>query len=144
MMLTTKGRYAVMAMVDIARHANGKTVTLSDVSVRQGITIAYLEQLFSRLKRAGLVKSVRGPGGGYLLARDSEQINVAEVILAADETIKMTRCETTGCSISGAKCLTHDLSQQIYGYLNAISLEDVLTGKCCVDEEAQEEVALSS
>ena len=92
MKLSTKGRYAVMAMVDLARHAQAKPVSLSDIATRQEISLSYLEQLFARLRRAGLVKSVRGPGGGYRLARGSAETRVSEIILAVDEPIKATRC----------------------------------------------------
>lgn len=133
MMLTTKGRYAVMAMVDIARHCNGSPVTLAEIALRQGITTAYLEQLFARMRKCGLVKSVRGPGGGYLLARNKDEITVADIICAADEPMKMTRCKSTGCAIKGTKCLTHDLwdglSAQIQNYLSSISLQDVCEGR---------------
>ena len=96
MKLSTKGRYAVMAMVDLARHAQAKPVSLSDIATRQEISLSYLEQLFARLRRAGLVKSVRGPGGGYRLARGSAETRVSEIILAVDEPIKATRCTEMG------------------------------------------------
>lgn len=133
MMLTTKGRYAVMALVDIAMHSSdAKPTSLASIAERQGITVPYLEQLFSRLKAAGLVKSVRGPGGGYRLFTEAQDISVAAVIDAVDEPIKMTRCEQKnghGCLSTRARCLTHDLwdglSQHIYHYLASVSLEDV-------------------
>jgi Rrf2 family iron-sulfur cluster assembly transcriptional regulator len=132
-MLTTKGRYAVMALVDMALNSEGKPMTLAGIAERQGITVAYLEQLFSRLRKSELVRSVRGPGGGYLLARPVGEINVAEVIKASDETIKITRCSSQGCSPQGAKCLTHDLwsglGKSIDDYLSSISLDDVCSGK---------------
>src|SRR6202043_2017970 len=98
--LSTKGRYAVMAMVDLARHAQAKPVSLSDIATRQEISLSYLEQLFARLRRAGLVISARGPGGGYRLTRGSADTRVSEIILAVDEPIKATRCTergVTGC-----------------------------------------------
>ena len=98
MKLSTKGRYAVMAMVDLARHAQAKPVSLSDIATRQEISLSYLEQLFARLRRAGLVKSVRGPGGGYRLTRGSADTRVSEIILAVDEPIKATRCTEMGAS----------------------------------------------
>src|SRR6185369_12816722 len=109
MMLTTKGRYAVTALVDMAgcgRFVEGqKPVTLAEISARQEITVAYLEQIFSKLKNAGLVKSVRGPGGGYVLARCSNEIKIADIINAVEEKIKMTRCGShkteTGCKVGG-------------------------------------------
>ena len=92
MKLSTKGRYAVMAMADLAQRSGGRPVALAEVAVRQEISLSYLEQLFGRLRRGGLVKSVRGPGGGYMLARDPEQMRIADIILAVDEPIKATRC----------------------------------------------------
>lgn len=135
-MLTTKGRYAVMAMVDVAMYGQGKPVTLADIAERQEITQAYLEQLFSKLKKAGLVESVRGPGGGYLLAHDCNMITIADIILAQEEKIKMTRCNHShqGCMSNKARCLTHDvwagLSENIYSYLSGITLARV----CSCDE----------
>lgn len=139
MKLSSKGRYAAMAMVDLAFHlradpATGKVapIPLADIAERQEISLSYLEQLFGRLRRSGLVKSVRGPGGGYLLARAAEQIRVADVILAVDEPIKATRCRqgsAKGCLGKSGRCLTHDLweelGHQIHLYLNAVSLADV-------------------
>jgi Rrf2 family iron-sulfur cluster assembly transcriptional regulator len=134
--LSTKGRYAVMAMVDLARHAQAKPVSLSDIAARQEISLSYLEQLFARLRRAELVKSVRGPGGGYRLARTSADTRVSEIILAVDEPIKATRCTemgASGCRADRSKCLTHDLweelGNQIHLFLNSVSLSDVLERK---------------
>ena len=136
MKLSTKGRYAVMAMVDLARHAQAKPVSLSDIATRQEISLSYLEQLFARLRRAGLVKSVRGPGGGYRLARGSAETRVSEIILAVDEPIKATRCTemgATGCRADRSKCLTHDLweelGNQIHMFLSSVTLLDVLERK---------------
>ena len=133
MKLSTKGRYAVMAMVDLARHAQAKPVSLSDIATRQEISLSYLEQLFARLRRAGLVKSVRGPGGGYRLARASAETRVSEIILAVDEPISATRCTEmghTGCRADRSKCLTHDLweelGHQIHAFLSSVTLLDVL------------------
>jgi Rrf2 family iron-sulfur cluster assembly transcriptional regulator len=130
--LSTKGRYAVMAMADLAHHSNGKPVSLADVAQRQEISLSYLEQLFGRLRRGGLVSSVRGPGGGYLLARTPEQMRVADIILAVDEPIKATRCSPgspSGCHSHKGRCLTHDLweelGNQIYLFLSAVTLADV-------------------
>jgi Rrf2 family iron-sulfur cluster assembly transcriptional regulator len=132
--LSTKGRYAVMAMVDLATQTNGKPIALADVAERQEISLSYLEQLFGRLRRGHLVKSVRGPGGGYLLARDASEIRVADVIMAVDEPIKATRCtpgSPSGCQGRQQRCLTHDLweelGNQIYLFLSTVSLEDVAT-----------------
>ncbi len=136
MILTTKGRYAVMAMVDLALHQKERPVGLAAIADRQEIPLAYLEQIFAKLKRAGLVASVRGPGGGYTLATASEKISVAAIVSAAEENIKITRCAehgTTGCMADKSRCLTHDLweglGHQIYGYLNAITLADVVGRK---------------
>jgi Rrf2 family iron-sulfur cluster assembly transcriptional regulator len=134
--LSTKGRYAVMAMVDLARHAQSKPVSLSDIAGRQEISLSYLEQLFARLRRAELVKSVRGPGGGYRLARASTETRVSEIILAVDEPISATRCTemgTPGCRTDRSKCLTHDLweelGNQIHMFLASVTLADVLERK---------------
>ncbi len=131
--LSTKGRYAVMAMVDLAAHGNGKPVTLADIAERQTISLSYLEQLFGKLRRAGQVRSVRGPGGGYLLADAAARIRVADIILAVDEPIRATRCAVgspRGCTGQKGRCLTHDLweelGNQIYLFLSAISLQDVV------------------
>ena len=134
MKLSTKGRYAVMAMVDLATQSDGKPIALADVAERQEISLSYLEQLFGRLRRNQLVKSVRGPGGGYLLARDAAEIRVADVIMAVDEPIKATRCtpgSPSGCQGRQQRCLTHDLweelGNQIYLFLSSVSLDDVAT-----------------
>ena len=123
--LSTKGRYAVMAMVDHARHAQAKPVSLSDIAQRQEISLSYLEQLFARLRRAELVKSVRGPGGGYRLARTSSETRVSEIILAVDEPIKATRCTemgATGCRADRSKCLTHDLWEELGNQIHQLGL----------------------
>jgi Rrf2 family iron-sulfur cluster assembly transcriptional regulator len=126
MRLTTKGRYAVTAMLDLALHATEKPVPLADISARQGISLSYLEQLFARLRKQGLVDSARGPGGGYKLSRGAKQIAVADVINAIDEKVNVTRCEGAGDCQNGEPCLTHelwdDLSQQINKFLTEISL----------------------
>ncbi|MDR3498070.1 MAG: Rrf2 family transcriptional regulator [Parvibaculum sp.] len=137
MKLTTKGRYAVMAMADLARHGTGKPVALADIAERQEISLSYLEQLFAKLRRGDLVKSVRGPGGGYLLARIADEIRISDVILAVDEPIKATRCELgspKGClGQSSSRCITHDLweelSHQIQVFLSSVSLGDVINGR---------------
>ena len=132
MKLTTKGRYAVMAMVDLSLHGNhGGPVNLADIAARQEISLSYLEQLFARLRQAGLVQSVRGPGGGYRLCGVPGAVRIAEIISAVDEDLKATRCEnplTAGC-LRGSKCLTHDLwdalGQQMAVYLSGVTLADV-------------------
>lgn len=133
MRLSTKGRYAVMALVDLATNSQGRPVSLADISGRQEISLSYLEQLFAKLRRAGLVKSVRGPGGGYLLARAADDTRIADAILAVDEPIRATRCKpntATGCHSDKSRCLTHDLweelSRQIHLFLSSVSLADVV------------------
>ena len=132
MILSTKGRYAVMAMVDLARQPAAAPVPLAAIAERQEIPLAYLEQIFARLKRADLVSSVRGPGGGYKLARTATTTSIADIIHASEEEMKMTRCEThshTGCMASKERCLTHDLweglSTHIQTYLEGITLADI-------------------
>lgn len=130
MKLTTKGRYAVTAMLDVALKPDSVPVTLADISERQGISLSYLEQLFSKLRKAGLVRSVRGPGGGYLLGRSADEINIAEVILAVNEVIDATRCKGKANCDEGDACLTHNLwqqlSDQIETFLSEISLAKVI------------------
>jgi Rrf2 family iron-sulfur cluster assembly transcriptional regulator len=132
--LSTKGRYAVMAMVDLANSTSdrGKPISLSDIAARQAISLSYLEQLLSKLRRSGLVKSVRGPGGGYLLSRSYEDIRISDIVTAADEHLSATRCTSgsaEGCNADKSRCLTHDLwdelTNQIVMYLNSVSLADV-------------------
>jgi Rrf2 family iron-sulfur cluster assembly transcriptional regulator len=131
--LTTKGRYAVTAMLDLAYHSEKKPVTLTDIAKRQEISLSYLEQLFARLRRSGMVEGVRGPGGGYQLSRKADQISIAEIIAAVDETIDSTRCGGKANCQSAQPCLTHDLwmglSDQIRHYLDSITLQDVLLRK---------------
>lgn len=136
MKLSTKGRYAVMAMVDLAQNGAGEPVTLADIAARQAISLSYLEQLFAKLRRAGLVESVRGPGGGYRLAEPSDDIRISEVIVAVDEPIRTTGCKpgtALGCINKSSRCLTHDLweelGHQIHGYLSSVSLADVCAGR---------------
>src|SRR5262245_44990771 len=132
MRLSTKGRYAVMAMVDLAQHSGGNPVSLAEIAERQEISLSYLEQLFAMLRKVGLVKSVRGPGGGYLLAHDRGETRIADIILAVDEPIRATRCAPgapVGCRGNRTRCLTHDLweelGNQIHLYLSSVSLADV-------------------
>jgi len=126
MRLSTKGRYAVTAMLDLAiHHANGP-VTLADISENQGISLSYLEQLFARLKKHGLVEGLRGPGGGYRLSRKPDDISVAEVITAIGEGIDATQCAGNENCQDGERCLTHELwtklGNEIYAFLNGITL----------------------
>ena len=132
MKLSTKGRYAVMALVDLASQSDGRPVALADIAERQEISLSYLEQLFAKLRRGGLVRSVRGPGGGYLLARTADDTRVSDAILAVDEPIRATRCKSgsaAGCRSNKSRCLTHDLweelGNQIHVFLSSVSLADV-------------------
>jgi Rrf2 family transcriptional regulator, iron-sulfur cluster assembly transcription factor len=128
--LTTKGRYAVTAMLDLAFHGNNRVVTLNDIAARQRISVSYLEQLFARLRRAGFVQGVRGPGGGYQLRKPANAISVADIISAVNEQIDATRCGGKANCHENHACLTHDLwmglSEQIEDYLSQITLQDVL------------------
>ena len=133
MKLSTKGRYAVMAMVDLARQDGSGPVALSDIAERQDISLSYLEQLFGKLRKSAQVKSVRGPGGGYLLARHPSEMRISDIILAVDETIKATRCtpgSPEGCRTDRSRCLTHDLWEELgiqsFSFLNSVSLDDVI------------------
>ncbi|WP_292053087.1 MULTISPECIES: Rrf2 family transcriptional regulator [unclassified Brevundimonas] len=137
MRLSTKGRYAVMAMADLARNGADRAVSLAEIATRQEISLSYLEQLFARLRKADLVKSVRGPGGGYRLARPAADTWVADIVLAVDEPIRATRCENHvkagGCMMAGERCITHnlweDLGAEIHRYLSSVSLDDVVTNR---------------
>ena len=130
MRLTTKGRYAVTAMLDLAIHQGKGPITLADIAQRQGISLSYLEQLFAKLRKSSLVTSVRGPGGGYNLARSPAEIHVAEVIAAVDESVDTTRCGGAHNCQNNGPCLTHDLwhdlSDRIYEHLNKISLQQLV------------------
>ena len=133
MKLSTKGRYAVMAMADLARQSDGRPVALADIADRQDISLSYLEQLFGKLRRGAQVKSVRGPGGGYMLARPADEMRVSDIILAVDETIKATRCtpgSPSGCQPDRSRCLTHDLweelGNQIHLFLSSVTLGDII------------------
>ena len=130
MRLTTKGRYAVTAMLDLALHQNQGSINLSDISGRQGISLSYLEQLFSKLRRSGLVTSARGPGGGYTLDKSLENISVSDVINAVNESVDATRCGGQKNCQGDDRCLTHDLweelSQQITNFLSSVTLSDLI------------------
>ncbi|MHB1514528.1 MAG: Rrf2 family transcriptional regulator [Acidiferrobacteraceae bacterium] len=140
MKLTTKGRYAVTAMLDLALHRREQVVSLSDIAARQDISLAYLEQLFARLRRSGLVESVRGPGGGYQLSLPPAEISVAEIIIAIDENIDATRCHGEENCHGDERCLTHqlwqELSERIYAFLDETTLGDLIS------RPAVQEVAL--
>jgi len=130
MKLSTKGRYAVTAMLDLAIHNTHGPVTLADISVNQGISLSYLEQIFARLRRGGLIEGTRGPRGGYRLARPAGEITVADIITAIDENMDATRCTGDQNCQEGEPCLTHelwtDLSRQIYAFLKGITLAQFL------------------
>lgn len=130
MKLTSKGRYAVTAMLDVALHSAKGPVPLADISERQEISLSYLEQLFARLRKEKLVDSVRGPGGGYKLGRDASDIAVGQVIRAVDESVDATRCHGMADCQGGERCLTHslwqDLSDRISIFLNGISLGELM------------------
>jgi len=131
MRLTTKGRYAVTAMLDLSLNYGAGSITLADISERQSISLSYLEQLFSKLRKHKLVSSARGPGGGYKLSRPAEEITVFDVISAVDENIDNTACKRQGNCRDGKKCLSHhlwcSLSEQIQNYLSGISLRQVIS-----------------
>lgn len=145
MKLTTKGRYAVTAMLDLALHNEKGPVTLADIADRQGISLSYLEQLFSRLRKKELVSSVRGPGGGYSLASPASEVHIAEVISAVDEVVDATRCGGAGNCHNNERCLTHDLwhdlSARIYEYLSDISLQDLVDRKGVEDRQDNKDSA---
>ncbi len=136
MKLTTKGRYAVMAMADLAIYQNGKPVSLVDISLRQNISLSYLEQLFSKLKNKKLVKSVRGASGGYILEKNPKDIKLSNIIFAVDEQVKTLNCKRESkrsCNGKTTKCITHnlwdDLEQHINKFFDNVSLNDLLKQK---------------
>jgi Rrf2 family iron-sulfur cluster assembly transcriptional regulator len=131
MRLTTKGRFAVTAMADLAMRGGKAPVTLAAISERQKISLSYLEQLFGKLRRNNIVESVRGPGGGYYLARPSNKISIAEIVIAVDEPLDATKCGGLGnCQGDQQPCITHDLwmglNEKIYGYLEEVSLQQLV------------------
>ena len=135
MLLSTKGRYAVMAIIEVAKQGDAKPVSLGDIASRLELSLAYLEQLFMKLRRKGLVRSVRGPGGGYVLARSADTISVGEVMSAVEEPVRMTRCgrrEDEGC-VASRRCTTHflweALGSHIEQFLAMATLADVLHGR---------------
>lgn len=143
MRLTTKGRYAVTAMLDLALHYDRGPIALAEIAARQGISLSYLEQLFVRLRRGGLVNSARGPGGGYRLGRPTDAISVAEVIRAVDETVDATRCGGRKNCQGEERCLTHDLwedlSRQIESFLGDISLARLVGQRSVRDVSARQD-----
>ncbi len=130
MRLTTKGRYAVTAMIDLAVHQSRGPVSLKSISEGQGISLSYLEQLFAKMKRQNLVVGARGPGGGYLLAKDADSITIADIILAVDEPLDITECEGEENCRDGKRCLTHDLwselTDQLHEFLQGIRLGELM------------------
>ena len=131
MKLTTKGRYAVTAMLDISLHCKNKPVSLAEISQRQNISLSYLEQLFSKLRKQGLVNSMRGPGGGYRLSREPSKIAMSEIIMAVDENVDLSKCGGVGNCKQNERCLTHDLwmdlSHRIQSFLDDITLEEMMS-----------------
>ena len=133
MKLTTKGRYAVMAMADLATNANGSAISLTEISSRQNISLAYLEQIFIKLKNKKLVKSTRGANGGYILERSASEIKLSYIISAVDEEVKMLNCKKNskkGCNNKSTKCITHNLwdalDQHIHGFFEKVKLQDLV------------------
>ncbi|UOO81091.1 Fe-S cluster assembly transcriptional regulator IscR [Uruburuella testudinis] len=137
MRLTTKGRFAVTAMIDLAMHAQHGAVKLNAISERQHISLSYLEQLFSKLRRARLVESIRGPGGGYILAADAADINIAQIIAAAEDRLDATQCNSKANCHHGAPCLTHDLwenlNKTINDYLSSVTLQSMINRQAAND-----------
>ncbi|MDA0902294.1 MAG: Rrf2 family transcriptional regulator [Proteobacteria bacterium] len=130
MILTTRGRYAIMSIIDMVESGDNKPVSLSAISQRQEISLSYLEQIFAKLRKAGIVTSIKGPGGGYIIENDLDKITAADIIKATGESIKMTRCSSGGgCMSSKAKCKTHNLwhglEDAIYSYFQSISIDDI-------------------
>jgi len=130
MKLTTKGRYAVTAMLDIAYHDRGNPITLAEISSRQNISLSYLEQLFSRLKKRGLVESIKGPGGGYRLSKDANNIVISEVIQAVDDNLETTSCNGKANCHNNKQCISHNLWQdlgiEIKNFLSDVTLQQAI------------------
>ena len=143
MKLTSKGRYAVTAMLDLAFHTEVGPVTLSEISKRQDISLSYLEQLFTRLRKRQLVRSTRGPGGGYSLNKPVDQLTIAAIVAAVDETVDATRCSGAINCQDGSQCLAHELwdglSRQIFGFLSDITLQDLLEDGAIRDVAARQD-----
>ncbi len=137
MRLTTKGRFAVTAMLDLALRNKQAPVTLAGIGVRQGISLSYLEQLFGKLRRHALVASVRGPGGGYRLARTCDKVSVADIILAVDEPLDATQCGGMENCQEDKRCMTHNLwatlNEKLYDYLNSVTLQDLVDEQLAKD-----------
>ena len=148
MRLTTKGRYAVTAVLDLAFHQDKGPVSLAAISERQCISLSYLEQLFAKLRRNGIVASTRGPGGGYKLKRMTSEISVSDVILAVDENVKLASCEEAENCQGDYQCLTHDLwqelSNEIKGFLDGISLAEVMANQNVLEVTVRQDLAQAS
>ncbi len=148
MRLSTKGRYAVTAMLDLALNGTDGPVTLADISENQGISLSYLEQLFAALRSKGLVRGVRGPGGGYYLGRESDEISIADIICAVDEWVEYTRCKARQSNYEGQRSMTHnlwdDLSEQIFVFLTDITLDDLVKRGLEREEERREKRAAAA
>ncbi|MBL4712550.1 MAG: Rrf2 family transcriptional regulator [Gammaproteobacteria bacterium] len=147
MRLTTKGRYAVTAVLDLALHQSDGPVSLAAISARQGISLSYLEQLFAKLRRNDIVSSTRGPGGGYKLTNDADDVSVSDIVLAVDESCKVVDCDDAeGCN-SGYQCLTHDLwqelSNEIRSFLDGITLSEIMANKIVHDVRIRQDKAVS-
>lgn len=146
MKLTSKSRYAVTAMLDVALHAQENPVSLAEISQRQEISLSYLEQLFSRLRRADLVKSVRGPGGGYKLGMAADEISIAMIISAVDESFDATRCQGEEGCYGGTRCLTHtlwtDLSLRISDFLNSITIGELVKNRAVLKTAVRQTLKL--
>ena len=144
MRLTTKGRFAVTAMLDLALHGGNGPVTLAGISRRQHISLSYLEQLFGKLRRHALVDSVRGPGGGYTLARETDKVSVADIIVAVDEPLDATQCGGRENCQDEHRCMTHDLwstlNDKMYEYLHAVKLSELVTKQRAKLEESSQAV----
>jgi Rrf2 family transcriptional regulator, iron-sulfur cluster assembly transcription factor len=147
MRLSTKGRYAVTAMLDLALNGTDGPVTLADISENQGISLSYLEQLFAALRNKGLVRGVRGPGGGYYLGREADDISIADIICAVDEWVEFTRCKSRPNANESQRSVTHglwdDLSQQIFVFLMDISLQELVARGQAREVERREKRAAS-
>ena len=148
MRLTTKGRYAVTAVLDLAFHQEKGPVSLAAISERQCISLSYLEQLFAKLRRNNIVNSTRGPGGGYTLQRNAEEISVSEIILAVDESVKVAGCGESDSCDGDYQCLTHDLwqelSNEIKGFLDGISIAEVMANQTVKEVSLRQDIASAS
>ena len=147
MRLTTKGRYAVTAILDLAFHQEEGPVSLAAISERQGISLSYLEQLFSKLRRNDIVVSTRGPGGGYSLKTSAEELSISAIIMAVDESVKMSACATTDGCQNEHRCLTHDLwqdlSNEIKGFLDGITLAELMNNKRVKEVSVRQDLSTS-